>query len=334
MRIERVIDFQNIVAGQVAVMKPALGPTYEAFYIQLSGGLLITHMDRIVLKIDGKPVYETTGADLLAHNLYEGISNATNQIVLDFTMRGAKSAGTPKGPTSQAAEILLTCLPSNLFQMLTLEFTINASAPGGIGAIARAQVSEPSGNPYILKQQKAAYAFPAAGDQYMPLPTGNNGALVKDIFLMQSNAGATWATSTAYAVGALVNANGNLYKATVAGTSASTGTGPTGTGGAITDGTVTWAYQSPASGAISAIELRNNGVIITEATPADLALVQSQYLRVQQANMTVLDYFLQGLRAKLLNTVAGKNTYLKLTTSGGPVNLTVYNRIVDPVNRK
>lgn len=334
MRIERVIDFQNIVAGQVAIMKPALGPTYEAFYLQLSGGLLITHFDRITIKVDAKPVFETTGADLLAHNLYEGISNSTSQVVLDFTMRGAKSAGTPKGPTSQAAETLLTCLPSNLFQMMTIEFAINASAPSGIGIIARAQVSEPSGNPYILKQQKAAYAFAAAGDQYMPLPTGNNGALVKDIFLMQTNAGTVWATSTAYALNAQVVANGNLYKATAAGTSASTGAGPSGTGGAITDGTVTWAYVSVAPGAISAIEVRNNGVIITEAQPADLSLVQSQFGRVQQANMTVLDYFLQGLRAKLLNTVAGKNTYLKLTTTGGPVNLTVYNRIVDPVNRK
>lgn len=334
MRIERVIDFQNVAPGQVAVMKPALGPTYEAFYLQLAGGLLITHFDRIVIKVDAKPVYETTGADLLAHNLYEGISNATNQVVMDFTMRGAKSAGTPKGPTSQAAEVLLTCFPSNLFQMMSIEFTINASAPAGISAIARAQVSEPSGNPYIQKQQKAAYAFAAAGDQYMPLPTGNNGALVKDIFLMQTNAGSAWATSTAYATGKQIVANGNLYLATAGGTSASTGTGPSGTGGAITDGTVTWQYVSAAPGVISAIEVRNNGVIITEAAPADLSLVQSQYNRVQQPNMVVLDYFLQGLRAKLLNTVAGKNTYLKLTTTGGPVNLTVYNRIVDPVNRK
>lgn len=280
MRVERVIDFQNIVPGQIAIMKPALGPTYEAFYIALGGGLLITHMDRIQLKIDGAVRYETTGADLLAHNLYEGLPNATNQIVLDFTQPNAKSSGTPKGPTSAAAEMLLTCLPSNLFQMMTLEFTLNASAPGGSTMVARAQVSEPSGNPYIIKQQKASYAFPAAGDQYLPLPTGPNGALVKQIFMMQSN----------YGVGG--------------------------------------------AGSISAIEVRNNGVVITEVTPADLALIHSKYQRVEQAGMTVLDYFLQGLRAKLLNTVAGKNTYLKLTTTGGPVNLNVYNRIIDPVNRK
>ncbi|MFJ1251911.1 major capsid protein P2 [Cupriavidus sp. CuC1] len=332
MRVERVIDFQNIVPGQIAIMKPALGPTYEAFYIALGGGLLITHMDRIQLKVDGKVVYETTGADQLAHNLYEGLPNATNQIVLDFTQPNAKSSGTPKGPTSAAAEMLLTCLPSNLFQMMTLEFTLNASAPGGSTMVARAQVSEPSGNPYIIKQQKASYAFPSTGDQYLPLPTGPNGALVKQIFLMQSNYGAAWAGSTAYALNAYAVNGGNLYQVTTAGTSASSG-GPTGTGAAITDGTVTWKYVS-AAGSISGIEVRNNGVIITEVTPADLSLIHARYGKVEQNGMTVLDYFLQGLRAKLLNTVAGKNTYLKLTTTGGPVNLNVYNRIIDPVNRK
>jgi hypothetical protein len=53
-----------------------------------------------------------------------------------------------------------------------------------------------------------------------------------------------WAASTAYAVGARVSNDTNVYEVTAAGTSASSG-GPTGTGGAISDGTVTWQYLSP-----------------------------------------------------------------------------------------
>jgi len=52
---------------------------------------------------------------------------------------------------------------------------------------------------------------------------------------------ATWAASTAYGVGDKRLNGGNAYYCTVAGTSASSG-GPTGTGSAITDGTVTWKY--------------------------------------------------------------------------------------------
>jgi hypothetical protein len=56
----------------------------------------------------------------------------------------------------------------------------------------------------------------------------------------------TWAPSTAYATNASVTLHGRIYQATTGGTSAASG-GPSGTGGAITDGTVVWAYQSPNS---------------------------------------------------------------------------------------
>ena len=64
--------------------------------------------------------------------------------------------------------------------------------------------------------------------------------------------GTEWATSTAYAVGDVVvtyagtgaSSMAYFYSATTAGTSASSGSGPSGTGTAITDGTVVWSYIS------------------------------------------------------------------------------------------
>lgn len=50
-----------------------------------------------------------------------------------------------------------------------------------------------------------------------------------------------WQASRPYAVGDQVTNGGNLYRATAAGTSASSG-GPTGTGASITDGGVTWTF--------------------------------------------------------------------------------------------
>jgi hypothetical protein len=49
-----------------------------------------------------------------------------------------------------------------------------------------------------------------------------------------------WAGTTSYTVNTLVNANGKVYKCTVAGTSGSTA--PSHTTGTATDGTVTWQY--------------------------------------------------------------------------------------------
>jgi hypothetical protein len=51
----------------------------------------------------------------------------------------------------------------------------------------------------------------------------------------------SWAATTAYALDAIVAANGLLYKCTVAGTSGSTA--PSHTSGTATDGTVTWQYR-------------------------------------------------------------------------------------------
>ncbi len=61
------------------------------------------------------------------------------------------------------------------------------------------------------------------------------------------NATANWAISVAYTINTVVNNLGNAYKVTTAGTSAASGTGPSGTGTAITDGTVVWTYLGPAN---------------------------------------------------------------------------------------
>ena len=55
-----------------------------------------------------------------------------------------------------------------------------------------------------------------------------------------------WAGSTAYTSGQARTNSGNIYICVSGGTSASSG-GPAGTGGAISDGSVTWAYHGPSS---------------------------------------------------------------------------------------
>ena len=65
-----------------------------------------------------------------------------------------------------------------------------------------------------------------------------------------------WAASTPFAVGDTIVSNGNIYRATAAGTSASSGGGPTGTGTFVDSG-VTWTYVQP--GAVAGgIEGRRN----------------------------------------------------------------------------
>lgn len=54
-----------------------------------------------------------------------------------------------------------------------------------------------------------------------------------------------WAQSTAYVLNQQVNSPGGVYRCTTAGTSSGSGTGPSGTGTGITDGTAVWSYVGP-----------------------------------------------------------------------------------------
>jgi uncharacterized phage protein gp47/JayE len=68
-----------------------------------------------------------------------------------------------------------------------------------------------------------------------------------------------WAPTTGYVVGQRVFNGSRAYQCTVAGTSAGSG-GPTGTGSAITDGTVTWRYLGEGTGAVDvAAEAQETG---------------------------------------------------------------------------
>jgi hypothetical protein len=275
MRLERVINFQNIGPGKTAIMTLPIGPTYEALHIDLNGGLTIDEIETVTGKIDGKPFFQSTGAELLKQINYDGYDLPTTKLTLDFTLPHAKSQGTPKGPTSQAAEIMLTCLPSAVMQTLTFEIKLKAAADATSDMSALMQIAEPSENPYVLKQLEANYNLPAAGNHSILIPTGEAGGMLERLYLHKSGAGS-----------------------------------------------------------ITAVELKNNGVTIMEATPEEIQYIQSTfYGKEQQADLLVLDFHLQGLRSKLFNTAVGKNTYIKLTTDG-VVALNMYSRFIDPINRK
>lgn len=84
-----------------------------------------------------------------------------------------------------------------------------------------------------------------------------------------------WAQSTLYSlVGTRRSANGNSYQLTVAGTSSNVGTGPSGTGSAIVDGTCTWEFLGNGTGAVDVVmNSVENGNIV--AAPGTLTLIQT-----------------------------------------------------------
>jgi uncharacterized phage protein gp47/JayE len=77
--------------------------------------------------------------------------------------------------------------------------------------------------------------------------SGSGGARFESTEAATLTAVSAWTAATAYAVGAKVRNNSNVYQCTVAGTSAGSG-GPTTTANSITDNTVTWTYLGTGTG--------------------------------------------------------------------------------------
>ncbi|KVL36390.1 hypothetical protein WS97_12120 [Burkholderia territorii] len=281
MRKQKLTNLTPYSPGGVVILTCPLGPTYEKLKFNLLGGLLVSQIDLIVGKINGKPFFTAKGADLQAENLYLGKQNPNNLLLLDFTLPNAKSSSAGGRPTSQAAEMLLTCLPSSTMQSLTFEISVNAGAPAvGTGGIeCYSQESDPTNNPFVMKQLYAQYNFQVAQDNDIALPVGQSGGIISQLFFHQTN----------YGVGG--------------------------------------------AGSVTNVQVRNAGVIIFEGKPSDIASDQTDYGRVQQNGLLVLDYHLQGLREKLLNTSKSNQVFVRLTTSGGPTVWTGYTRLIDPAGR-
>lgn len=91
-----------------------------------------------------------------------------------------------------------------------------------------------------------------------------------------------WAPTTAYTVGALRSNGGNIYLCTVAGTSAGSG-GPSGTGTAIVDNTVTWRFIAAGSAAVLAAV---TALVAGEDGSADLGVSLSFVSPIAGANAT------------------------------------------------
>lgn len=281
MRIQQQNNVTPYYPGGTVIVNFPLGVTYEQIKVQLTGGLTAEQISQARLKVNGKAVFTVAGGDLKNENLYDGKTNDDFTFWLDFTQQNAKSSSANGKPTSQAAEMLVACYPSNLFQSFTLELDIASTAPAvGVGGVTvYTTENDPSGNQFVLKQLYANYNFQVAQQNDIALPVGQSGGIIKQIFLHQTN----------YGVGG--------------------------------------------AGSISNIQVWNSGVIIMQATPAQLAAVQTQYGKVQEAGLTVIDWYLQGLREKLLNTTKANNVFIRLTTINGPVLLTGYTRLLDPAGR-
>lgn len=163
--------FQNVVATGVAIcdLNKLLGSVLEKLTLTLGGTSLTKAMITLIqLKFNGKVVWESTGSNLDASNLYNGFSSDVTILKIDFMDR--------KAVTTNARQVGAWDLsPGSGITSARLEVTISgATAPTLIGF---ADVSAPTSAEdekdirwLGARRHRVTYVAGGAGSFALPVP--------------------------------------------------------------------------------------------------------------------------------------------------------------------
>lgn len=161
---------QNVTASGVAIcdMNKFLGSVLEKITLTLGGTFTKSMITLIQLKANAKVIYETSGSNLDASNLFNGGVSDVTILKLDFMDRKAVTVNTRQAGTIDLSQ------GSNI-TTFRMEITIaGATAPTLVGFC---DVSPPSDDPaergirgLIARRHKITYVAPAAGEFAIPVP--------------------------------------------------------------------------------------------------------------------------------------------------------------------
>jgi hypothetical protein len=178
MLLIKNLPFSNVVASGTATASLPVGMSYNRIYLQLGGTALTKSMlTDIKVRLNGKVIYQNTGARIDAINTYRKRGVSAAFLVLDFTEPDAKVMGeqflgninTAQGVTS-----------------LTLEVTIaGATAPT---LDSWSEVGPPAPLGVIAKQIPFTASFTGSGKfPFKLIDIANRGALIKRVHFAHAN---------------------------------------------------------------------------------------------------------------------------------------------------
>ena len=183
--------FQNVSASGVAIcdMNKLLGTVLEKLTLVLGGTTFTKAMITLIqLKANAKVIWESTGSNVDATNLYNGGTSSATVLKIDWMDRKAVTVN-----ARQAGTIDLSA--NSGITNLRLEVTISgATAPTLVGM---ADTSPPSSDPseagirwLMARRHRATYVVPAAGQFALPVPhidPAGGGSSYRRIYLFSAN---------------------------------------------------------------------------------------------------------------------------------------------------
>ncbi len=184
----RSYSFQNVVASGIATcdLNSLLGYTIERIILNLGGTFTKSMITSLVLKANGKIIWESTGPRLDSRNQYRGITASASFLTIDFAEIRAK---TELGQN-------LGCMDTTQgIANLKLEVTIAGATAPTLSAFV--EVNNPQMDPaqaqtrgLIAKIHSTTLTIGAAGTFSLPVPhlaPADGGSIFKRIAIFSSN---------------------------------------------------------------------------------------------------------------------------------------------------
>lgn len=183
---KKLNQVQNVIAGQMASLR--ISPedfTLVKIKLALSGTTFDkTKIDRVVVKIGAKTIWDVTGAQLNKYNNYKNQADNAKYLTLDFTERDQSIF-----PVKQVGGLdLMSLLPvGEVYVHIYINATAVAPKIDAVGYFERTQ-----DNPFVTKM--LPYSFTQSASGRFTLPLQFRGALLKRVWLFYN--GPDWTGST------------------------------------------------------------------------------------------------------------------------------------------
>ena len=191
MNKQIILDpFSNVVASGVAVgdMNKFLGTVVEKITLDLGGTFTPSHITSIQLKLNGKVVWESSGARLVASNTFLGGATDSTKLKIDFMDRKAVTVN-----ARQVGSIDLSA--GSGVTSARIEVTISGATAPTLGGFV--DVSPPTNDPaeagirpLIARRHAATVVVGAAGTFALPIPhidPAGGGSNYRRIFIYSAN---------------------------------------------------------------------------------------------------------------------------------------------------
>jgi hypothetical protein len=171
MMLVKNLPFTNVVANGVASVSLPVGMSYNRIILALGGTFTKSMITNVKVRVNGKVIFENSGARIDLINQYRGLTAAATYLTLDFTEPRAKT---------MVQQYLGNINTASGVSSFTIEVTIAGATSPTLDSYSELGPPQPLG--VIAKQILFTTSFAGSGKfPFKLIDVANRGAIIKRV---------------------------------------------------------------------------------------------------------------------------------------------------------